>query len=108
MTPSSFPGEYHASKSSGVSECHGDQRAKLHGFDALIGMNIIAQGDFAVSNYKGITVFSFRMPSLACLDFVKDIGRVNTPWEAGSLSTAAGISTARIPPLPPLVSERNP
>jgi hypothetical protein len=48
-------------------------------------MNIITQGDFVVSNYKGITVFSFRMPSLACLDFVKDHGRVNTPWGSRTL-----------------------
>jgi predicted aspartyl protease len=40
-------------------------------FDMLIGMNIIGQGDFAVSNFQGSTVFSYRYPSLAKLDFVQ-------------------------------------
>lgn len=39
--------------------------------DALIGMDIINQGDFAVTNTEGQTVFSFRAPSIQCIDFVK-------------------------------------
>ena len=35
----------------------------------LIGMDIISKGDFAVTNYKGKTVFSFRIPSSECIDF---------------------------------------
>lgn len=38
-------------------------------FDVLIGMDIISMGDFAISNYNGNTVFTFRMPSLAEIDF---------------------------------------
>lgn len=38
--------------------------------DVLIGMNIIGRGDFAVTN-KGRTVFSFRFPSVECIDFCK-------------------------------------
>lgn len=38
--------------------------------DVLIGMNIINRGDFAVTNKDGKTVFSFRIPSLECIDFV--------------------------------------
>ncbi len=42
----------------------------LHDFDVLIGMDIIGQGDFAVTNKDGNTVFSFRIPSLETIDFV--------------------------------------
>lgn len=41
------------------------------GCDMLIGMDIIGLGDFAVTNYKGHTTFSFRMPSMDEIDFVK-------------------------------------
>lgn len=40
--------------------------------DVLIGMNIIGLGDFAVTNKGGKTVFSFRFPSVECIDFVKN------------------------------------
>ena len=40
--------------------------------DILIGMDIINMGDFAVTNRDGKTVFSFRIPSLECIDFVKN------------------------------------
>jgi hypothetical protein len=39
------------------------------GFDMLIGMDIIGLGDFAVSNYAGKTMFSFRIPSACEIDF---------------------------------------
>jgi len=46
---------------------------KLKGnVEVLIGMNIIGQGDFAVTNKGGKTVFSFRFPSVECIDFVKN------------------------------------
>ena len=38
-----------------------------------IGMDIISQGDFAVSNFNGTTVFTFRPPSKATIDFVKEM-----------------------------------
>jgi predicted aspartyl protease len=41
------------------------------GCDMLIGMDIIGLGDFAISNYNGKTVYSFRAPSMAEIDFVK-------------------------------------
>ncbi|HNW23616.1 MAG TPA: retropepsin-like aspartic protease, partial [Candidatus Dojkabacteria bacterium] len=48
---------------------------KIHdGIDALIGMDIIGAGDFSVSNVDGITIFSFRMPSLKEVDYV-EIGK---------------------------------
>lgn len=39
--------------------------------DILIGMDIIGNGDFAVSNYNGKTVFTYRFPSVERIDFVK-------------------------------------
>jgi len=41
------------------------------GADILIGMDIIGRGDFAITNKDGKTTFSFRIPSLECIDFVK-------------------------------------
>lgn len=41
------------------------------GFDVLIGMDIISNGDFSVSNYEGKTVFTYRIPSQAQTDYVK-------------------------------------
>ena len=31
--------------------------------DLIIGMNIINKGDFAISNFNGMTKFSFRIPT---------------------------------------------
>lgn len=42
------------------------------GIGALIGMDIMSQGDFAVSNYQGRTVFTFRHPSQRKIDFASD------------------------------------
>jgi SEC-C motif/Aspartyl protease len=39
------------------------------GADLLIGMDIITAGDFAVTNYNGKTVLSFRIPSSEFIDF---------------------------------------
>ncbi len=39
--------------------------------DVLIGMDIINRGDFAVTNLNGKTAFTFRMPSIEQIDFVK-------------------------------------
>lgn len=40
------------------------------GADMLIGMDVIAQGDFSVTNFNRKTTFSFRMPSLHEIDYV--------------------------------------
>ncbi len=45
-------------------------KGKVAGGDILIGMDIIATGDFAVTNMNGKTVLSFRQPSIAEIDFV--------------------------------------
>lgn len=46
--------------------------------DVLIGMDVITKGDFAVTNYNGKTTFSFRVPSLAEIDFNLDIVAVES------------------------------
>jgi len=60
------------------------------GADCLIGMDIITLGDFAITNVNGITTFSFRIPSVQEIDFVKQaqqlapkLGR-NDPCFCGS------------------------
>lgn len=40
-------------------------------FDLLIGMDIITQGDMSLTHVGGTTVFSFRIPSIETVDFVK-------------------------------------
>jgi len=41
--------------------------------DVLIGMDIINAGDFAITHKDGNTAFSFRMPSLDHIDYVKQV-----------------------------------
>jgi hypothetical protein len=41
--------------------------------DIIIGMDIITQGDFAISNFGGNTFFSFRIPSIQTIDFEGDL-----------------------------------
>lgn len=40
--------------------------------DVLIGMDIITRGDFAVTNKNWRTTFSFRIPSILCIEFKGD------------------------------------
>src|SRR3989338_678731 len=46
------------------------------GADILIGMDIITTGDFSITNKGGITVFSFRTPSLHHVDYLKKHNKV--------------------------------
>lgn len=48
-----------------------DSEISKQGIDILIGMDVISQGDFAVSNAHGHTVFTFRIPAQETVDFVK-------------------------------------
>lgn len=41
-------------------------------FGAIIGMDIIASGDFAVTNVSQKTILSFRTPSIAMIDYVSE------------------------------------
>ena len=47
------------------------------GLGALIGMDIITLGDFALSNKDGKTTFSFQIPSQTEIDFVEEIKKHN-------------------------------
>ena len=47
-------------------------KGKLAGADVLIGMDIITKGDFSVTNVGGKTTFSFRVPSVETIDYVKN------------------------------------
>ena len=40
--------------------------------DILIGMDIIQLGDFSITNINNTTTFSFRIPSVAEIDYVKE------------------------------------
>jgi len=44
-------------------------RGRFIGADILIGMDIMSQGDFAVTNHGGTTKFTFRIPSQKHIDF---------------------------------------
>jgi hypothetical protein len=44
-------------------------KGTLPAHDVLIGMDVIGRGDFAVTNYQGKTVFTYRTPSDGMLDF---------------------------------------
>jgi len=64
-----------------------------HGIGALIGMDIISQGDFAVTNVDGKTCVSFRSPSVSQIDYVamaRQMGNVrpgpNEPCPCGRAS----------------------
>ena len=41
-------------------------------FGIIIGMDIISNGDFSITNFGGKTCFSFRIPSKQTVDFVKE------------------------------------
>jgi hypothetical protein len=41
-------------------------------FDAIIGMDIITMGDMALTNCNGESCMSFRIPSIAQVDYVED------------------------------------
>jgi hypothetical protein len=45
---------------------------ELSGVDVLIGMDIIARGDFAICSPEGNTKFTFQLPSTHNIDFMKE------------------------------------
>lgn len=47
------------------------------GIDFLIGMDIITQGDFSLTNANGRTVFSFCVPASKVIDYVAEISVQN-------------------------------
>ena len=49
------------------------------GCDALIGMDVISLGDFSITNHKGVTCMSFRVPSGHHIDYVANPNYGITP-----------------------------
>lgn len=43
----------------------------IDNFGIIIGMDVISHGDFSVTNFRGKTCFSFRLPSQGTVDFVR-------------------------------------
>ena len=60
------------------------------GVDALIGMDIITSGDFAITNYGGKTVCTFRIPSKKNIDFVPEANADNIILAKRMKSAAQG------------------
>jgi len=46
---------------------------ELGDVDVLLGMDIILNGDFAITNHGGKTIWSFRVPSVEPINFVDEI-----------------------------------
>jgi len=65
------------------------------GFDVLIGMDVITQGDFAITNVGGVTNMSFRVPSCERIDYVKDSREINEARQ----QRAQRISAKTAPPI---------
>lgn len=53
-------------------------KGDMRGADVLIGMDVIGQGDFSVTNSGGITTFSYRTPGIEHIDYVKLANKINT------------------------------
>jgi predicted aspartyl protease len=53
--------------------CRRVYSSNLEDIEILIGMDIISQGDFAVTNKDERTKFSFQMPSTHDIDFLQEI-----------------------------------
>jgi hypothetical protein len=70
-----------------VSEC----QDVVGDLGSIIGMDIITRGDLALTNFNHSTCMSFRIPSIKCVDYVKEaralkyagVGR-NAPCPCGS------------------------
>lgn len=58
-----------------VTEC--DALSGDGSIGMLIGMDIITLGDFAITNFNGQTVMTFRIPSLEKMDFVAKLNASN-------------------------------
>jgi hypothetical protein len=55
------------------------------GLDVLLGMDIVSHGDLTVSNFKGETVLSFRIPSAGITDYTNALTPSrNAPCPCGS------------------------
>lgn len=48
----------------------------VSGFEVIIGMDIISQGDFSITNVDRKTVMSFRTPSISHIDYVNEANKL--------------------------------
>lgn len=52
--------------------------------DVIIGMDVMTKGDLSITNYNGKTILTFREPSIAQIDYVKDLRHyiaVHQAWQ---------------------------
>jgi len=54
-----------------VTECE-----EIAHFGFILGMEIIARGDLSITNYDNQTWVSFRVPSLAGIDYVQEFNKL--------------------------------
>lgn len=48
-----------------------EELSKDRSVGMLLGMNVITKGDFSITNYRGKTTMSFRVPSKYVVDYTK-------------------------------------
>lgn len=51
-----------------VTECSSNEA-----FGVIIGMDVISLGDFSITNVNGVSTFSFCVPGMETIDYVKRI-----------------------------------
>jgi gag-polyprotein putative aspartyl protease len=66
------------------------QLDELNSCDILIGMDIISQGDFALTHFNGKACFSFRTPPSVHIDFVPESNLHNIRLKTGRLNSKTG------------------
>jgi SEC-C motif/Aspartyl protease len=54
-----------------------------HPFEAIIGMDIITRGDFAITHNQGEMIVSFRVPPMKPIDYVAEHEALNSTPKAG-------------------------
>jgi hypothetical protein len=68
-----------------VSEC-----ADTAHFGAIIGMDVIGRGDFSITNVNGKTWVSFRIPSIAAIDYVDEAAKLKAELLRKQLTPKVG------------------
>ena len=76
-----------------VTEC--EELSNDGSIDLLLGMNVISQGDFVVSNYNNQTVMTFRVPSLCAIDYVAEINEYNKCLRHYKINVSKGINNVK-------------
>jgi hypothetical protein len=62
------------------------ENPNLNGFQAIIGMDVITLGDFAITNVGGQTWMSFRCPSIQHIDYAEEQHRPAAPATSPKIS----------------------